>query len=30
VPEKAHCRDIERAAASHIVGEAVLIGTYSR
>jgi Raf kinase inhibitor-like YbhB/YbcL family protein len=30
VPGKAHCRDIERAAASHIVGEAVLIGTYSR
>ena len=30
VPEKAHCRYIERAAAPHVVGEAVLTGTYSR
>jgi Raf kinase inhibitor-like YbhB/YbcL family protein len=30
LPEKAHCRDVERTAAPHILGEAVLIGTYSR
>jgi hypothetical protein len=30
MPEKAHCRDVERAAAPHVAGEAVLIGTYSR
>lgn len=30
VPEKAHCRDVERAAAPHVAGEAMLVGTYSR
>ena len=30
LPERAHCRDVERAAASHILGEALLMGTYSR
>ena len=30
LPERAHCRDVERAAAAHILGEALLIGTYSR
>lgn len=30
LPEHAHCRDIERAAAPHVLAEAVLTGTYSR
>jgi Raf kinase inhibitor-like YbhB/YbcL family protein len=30
LPEKAHCRDVERTAAPHVLGEAVLTGTYSR
>ena len=30
VAGEAHCRDVERAAASHILGEALLMGTYSR
>jgi Raf kinase inhibitor-like YbhB/YbcL family protein len=30
LPGKAHCRDVERTAAPHVLGEAVLTGTYSR
>lgn len=30
LPEDAHCKDVERAAASHMLDEAVLTGTYSR
>src|SRR5512132_110517 len=30
VAEKAHCRDVERAAAPHVLAEAVLTGIYSR
>ena len=30
LPEKAHCRDVERTAAASILSEAVLVGTYSR
>ena len=30
LPEQAHCRDVERTAAASILGEAVLVGTYSR
>lgn len=30
LPTSAHCRDIERAAAEHVVEETVLTGTYER
>jgi len=30
LPTGAHCRDVERAAASHVVAEAVLTGTFAR
>jgi Raf kinase inhibitor-like YbhB/YbcL family protein len=30
MPERAHCHDVERVAASHVLAEAVLVGTYAR
>ena len=30
LPDKAHCRDVERAAAASLLSDAVLVGTYSR
>lgn len=30
LPEQATCVDVERAAADHVLGEAILTGTYSR
>ena len=30
LPEQAHCGEVERAAADHVVGESVLTATYSR